>query len=264
MRDYEKLITWESIDSALQNALRIYNAGLNIGNGGNFGLGTSLMVLSREEAQKSLLMAFVKSGLYDLRNPEIVMELDDCFLRHRYKIASSWLVNAFVTYVIANVEAWSMQTRPSPATQQDIQRVIQSRVENLHKLAKQGTPFLDNLKVMGLYVGPNMKGEWSNPTNISHEVFSQLEGSTSFHILVVRLAIALLRSQNIPEDWKRAAQEFRRLISEKPSDPMVLKPLEEAGQLGSILAGFWRFLQASDLLDAHQGAYKLPKPKKKR
>ncbi|MHA1934573.1 MAG: AbiV family abortive infection protein [Candidatus Thorarchaeota archaeon] len=258
MKDYERLVNWESTRAASENAKRIFNAAVMIGNAGNYGLGTSLMILSREEAQKSLLMAFVTSGLYDVQSDGIQKELENCFLFHKYKLTSSWLVSAFVAYFIGGFEEGLIKNNFPPEIIENFLQFMQQRVDNLRRLAREGTKTLDTFKNAGLYVGPNDLYEWFDPIQIPQDTFSQLKSSTAFHLLTVSLVISIFKKGTIPEDWKHASMEFRRIIAERPRDPSSLKVLEQHGQLGEILAGFWRFLQKSNLIEAYESAGRLP------
>jgi hypothetical protein len=204
-------------------------------------------------------MAFVSSGFYDISDASVMEELDECFRWHRYKIASSWLVNAFVTYLI---ELFVEEFRKKITSQEMIDstnKAMVDRVDNLRIMAQKGTSLLDDLKQAGLYVGLNRMGIWSDPTQISESVFSQIQSSTAFHLLIINLACRILRRNDLPPDWKLTSQEFRRMISNAPTDPSKLEALERTGQLGEILAGFLKFLHDNNLIRAYQSSHKLPK-----
>ena len=259
--DYEKLVNWDSTIAAYNNAQQIFATAQKISSEGHYGVATSLMILSREEAQKSLLMAFVSSGFYDLSNLSVKEELDECFRWHRYKIASSWLVNAFVSYLIGIFVEGLQKNNTSPEMIESARKAVMERVDNLRKMAIEGTSLLDDLKKAGLYVGPSRRGIWSNPSEMPQSVFLEIQSTTAFHILIVGIARRILHRDDLPEDWKLASQEFRRIISEKPTDPSILTNLEKTGQLGELLANFWKFLQDNDLIKVYESAHKLPENK---
>ncbi len=257
--EYEEIINWESTSAVYDNAQRMYNAASLVGKEGYYGVATSLMILSREEAQKCLLMAFVSSGFYDVSDESVKEELDECFRWHRYKIASSWLVNTFVSYLIELFMEEFRKKITSPEMIESTRKVTAERADNLRALAEKGTFLLDDLKKAGLYVGPNRMGEWSNPLQIPESVFSEVQSSTTFHLLIVKLACHIFHRNDLPEDWKLASQEFRRIIANTPADPSKLEALERTGQLGEILAGFWKFLRDNNLIEAYQSTHRLPK-----
>ncbi len=130
----EEHVNWELAGAADENAQGLYTGAKLAFAIQNYGLAVSLAVLSKEEAQKSLLIGFVSSGLYSLNDKDVQTELNDCFLYHKYKIASSWLVEAFVAYFFSLLEEQMEKGDVSPETVSSYRvKVVEKSIERLWK-----------------------------------------------------------------------------------------------------------------------------------
>ena len=242
-------VNWELAREVHENATRLLTSAKLAAAVDNFGLTVSLSVLSKEEAQKGLLLGFVCSGLYSIDDEDVIKELVECFKYHRYKILSSWLVEAFVAYIISLLEdQLKKQNRPEEQVTAFRKDVVEKSVERLREKRIIPETKLDLLKERGFYVGPDHEGNWSLPSVFTRKKAEEILKEAEGHVALIYASNYLLSRMTVSEEWKSAAAEFRGILKKKPTDSESLDALRKTGQLGETLAGFWEFLVTNDLV----------------
>ena len=243
-------INWNLAMAAYENSARLLTGAKLVAAVDNHGLTVSLSILSKEEAQKSLLLGFVCSGLYSIDDKDVITELDECFRYHRYKILSSWVVEAFIAYFISLLEEeMKKQNRPKEMITSFRKDVVEKSVERLREKRVISEKKLDLLKERGFYVGPDYEGNWSLPSDFTRKKADEMLKEAEGHVNMVNAANYLLSRMAISEEWKSAAAEFRMILKKKPTDSAAIEALRKTGQLGETLAGFWEFLVSNDLVE---------------
>ena len=243
-------VNWLLARAAYDNSTRLLTGARLAAAVDNNGLAVSLAVLSKEEAQKSLLLGFVSSGLYSTNDRDVVDELEECFTHHRYKILSSWLVEAFVAYLIGLFEGVLKKSGgPDEIATSFRVDVADETVRRLREKRLSKEKKADLLKQRGFYVGPDTEGNWSLPTDFTREVAGGILKEAESHGSLVNASNYLLSRLTVTEEWKTAAFEFRKILKSKPTDSKALEALRKTGQLGMTLAGFWEFLVSNDLVE---------------
>ncbi len=243
-------VNWELAREVHENSTRLLTCAKLAAAVDSFGLTVSLSVLSKEEAQKGLLLGFVCSGLYSIDDEDVIKELVECFKYHRYKILSSWLVEAFVAYIISLLEdQLKKQSRPENRVTTFRKDVVEKSVERLREKRIISETKLDLLKERGFYVGPDHEGNWSLPSAFTRKKAEEILKEAEGHVTLIHAANYLLSRMTISEEWKSTATEFRKILKKKPKDLDALEALRKTGQLGETLAGFWEFLVNNDLVN---------------
>jgi AbiV family abortive infection protein len=243
-------VNWKLAKEAHDNSDRLLKGAKLAAAVDNHGLTVSLSVLSKEEAQKSLLLGFVCSGLYPIDDKDVLAELVECFKYHRYKILSSWLVEAFTAYFISQFEeVLKKQNKPEEMVASFRKDIVEKSVERLRVKRLVSGEKLDLLKERGFYVGPDHEGSWSLPSDFTKKKTEEILKEAEGHVLLVNAANYSLSRMTISDEWLSAATEFRRILKKKPTDLKALEALRKTGQLGEVLAGFWEFLVSNKLIE---------------
>lgn len=245
-------VNWELAREVHENSTRLLTSAKLAAAVDNFGVAVSLSVLTKEEAQKGLLLGFVCSGLYSIDDEDVINELVECFKYHRYKILSSWLVEAFVAYFVSMLEdQLKKHNRPEERKTEFRKNVVEKSVERLREKRILPEKKLDLLKERGFYVGPDHEGNWSLPSTFNKKKAEEILTEAEGHVALIHAANYLLSRMTITEEWKSSATEFRKILKKKPKYLDALEALRKTGQLGETLAGFWEFLVKHDLVESH-------------
>jgi AbiV family abortive infection protein len=247
MPRYDSTTLKEASIKALSNSRDLYADAEMLAEEGSISRALSLHILSREEAQKAILLTYCAVGVYDTSESLVGREIKRALIDHNYKHEAAWYVSVFSNYILEVIARYAA-TRSEKEI--DVEDVSKEAIDRLKRIASPKNKKLEQLKWRGLYVGIDDTGFVTHPGDITHSEYNDVKGLAAEHYLYAKVLHSNIINANpdVVANYKLQADQFKLLTEMKPLKSKIIDQLEQEGKLNPVMAGFGRYLIQHELI----------------
>ncbi len=241
MAKYSSVTLKEAAIKSLENARALIGDAEYLAQKGSLARGLSLLIISREEAQKSILLTYCSVGVYNPSDALVGIEIKRALEDHDYKHESAWYVNVFGNYILESIVRNLAKTQDA---QRELEENAAKTIDRLKRVASPKNKRLEHLKWRGLYVSIDSSGNITHFKDITQQDYEEFRSlAIEHHIYAVFLHNAIINAESdVLSNYRLHADQYRLLMDTRPLTLDTIQNLEDTGKLDNVMAGFGRYL----------------------